>query len=345
MITFCFRTRTSPNSLLSHSSGFKQAEHFAGLDLGRCCFSVDVLCRRVMDHWGSSTCTTVHTLNTPDISCFWKILVPRLAQAHPFLKHSILAVAGAHMAHLDAFQRKGYFEFARRHHIYSSWLFRSYSVLGIEGCYASFAFCILTNITSLSLPNDDASTLENFITFLDLLRKSIRFTDSVSKKPGEYLETGTNFSSGRQAEDVRLDADNGLLGSLETLHCSNLVSTTSSADYQNVMTEAIDRTRDWYNSAFLYPSNLVFIVSWVILMTDEFFAQLRQRNRMSLALLGHWIVHVRLTHQTWYMQSWPEKVMAAIDQELGLLHRHNICWALEKMESTGLEHRRAATWE
>jgi hypothetical protein len=134
---------------VTHQASRKQVESRALL-FRTLPFFADSLPLQVMNHWSANTCSTIAALNKPRDNVLLASPGPksRSGASIPQTQHS--CPCWAHVAHLNVSPRKAYFDFARRHHIYSSSLFRSYSISSIGGCYSTFAFYILTNITSLS---------------------------------------------------------------------------------------------------------------------------------------------------------------------------------------------------
>jgi hypothetical protein len=222
------------------------------------------------------------------------------------------------MARLNPTRRAACSDIARQHHIQASELFRS-SVSGDSTKYnyvSTLAFLILSTLTSVGLIQDEAEDLDSFLSLLDLMRRALRYAVSCKRPTAEDgAVTDIMVASGWHPSGL-LSLDKRLQLSLQRLDYSNSSRPTTPKIKKAVLAQAIKETKRWYTCVPIRPSNLAFIPHWLIMMTDEFFECLREKDEVALALLAHWIVPCYNAPRKWYMDDWPRKVVVSITKEL-----------------------------
>jgi len=245
----------------------------------------------------------------------------------------MLAFTSIHMARLNPAQRAAYSKIARQHHIQASELFRSSisSESMIFSSISTLAFLILSTLTSVGLIQNEAEDINSFVDLLALVRCALRFAVSFERPTAENGRV-TDVMIASQSHplgSIRLDAR--LQSSLKRLEHYNTNCVSISNAQMVFLSQAIEETKRWCTCVPIRPSNLVFIPHWLIMMTDEFFQCLRERNEVALALLAHWIVPCHHAPRKWYMDDWPAGIVGSITKELGTAKKDLIEWVLAEL--------------
>jgi hypothetical protein len=288
-----------------------------------------------MHHWITISSSTVGLVCDAEIEHIWRVIVPEHAWTCPFVMHSILALTGAHMAHLDSSRRVKHILVARHNHIRASELFRSSSISNSKqpNIVSTLAFLILTALTMLSLIQDEAEEINGFIRFLVLSRHSLRFAASCGIPAEHNSRVPSIMVASKSHPRGLLKLNEGLQSSLERLEFVNLACLTTSTSLKAILSQAIQRTKQWYTYVQLCPQDLVFIPHWIAMMPEEFLDCLSDKNHVALALLAHWIVPLHNGPKKWYMAHWPQRLVACIARELGATGSDTISWVMSAVHT------------
>ena len=274
----------------------------------------------------------------------WQSDIPKLAFAHPFLLHQVLAMAAFHLAYLAPGPGP-----LRRQHLAQASHHQNSAIQGIRGaladltpdnCHALFPASSLLSVGALAeraepfLHDSDAGggtdppTIEHLLDVF-LLAKGIGSVMGSSasllfKGPLRGLLASTATEGPHPALErlmVQLHNFSDRLGALppETKHTETIRAAVVA--FVQATQGALSMTD--------HPEQHL-IGAWPMMVTDEFIALLRRRNQMALALLAYFCVIMWHASKLgcWFVDGWGLRVLREIDGVMSPPWNEESAWAL-----------------
>lgn len=277
----------------------------------------------------------------------WQTVIPKLAFAHEFLMHGILAITALHMANLRPTEHNSLSVMAANHQDLGLQGFRSeLDNIGPHNCDALFAFSILIIFyipaSAGTMINNDkiSSSFLNehlFGAILDWVRL-IRGIQHVADRGREWLEHGpmeplTVHSEWRremEPSDERSITEDQYLASLDQLWVGTAKYSEQEREEAKLYDRALKALRQafarmsiaestadlcaWCTNTKSVPNipRLIALFIWPLQMENEFFALLEQKQPIALVILAHYAVVLKRMHTLWWLKAAPVKMVTSI---------------------------------
>ncbi|KAL1838831.1 hypothetical protein VTJ49DRAFT_2188 [Mycothermus thermophilus] len=267
------------------------------------------------------------------IAHLWRVEVPKLAFAHVFLLHQILAIAAYHLAYLKPESRATYSLRASHHQNAGIRQMRhALSDITPSNCHALFASSSLLWIGSLAASSVNRPAGGPVVDDLVDVMILVKGIGSVLYSSHDVLQSGPlsemfALHQGPEHPNPALDrvvlAVADFLVEIAETEPDGRVRAIVHADAYRLVTairDALVKTPA--------PEYRV-VASWPIQMSDDLIPLLRQRNQAALALLSYYCVvfHAAEMQGYWFMQGWSEGVIQDITKTVtGPWKRHS-AWA------------------
>ncbi|KAI9703109.1 MAG: hypothetical protein M1820_005981 [Bogoriella megaspora] len=292
-------------------------------------------------HWHTNTSLIISVVKTPEIQAFWQTEAPWLAQSHPFLMHSLAALAGLHLAQLIPDQSQAYLKEARVRQVQASNLFRSWAAGTLEkrNFRVIFAFAVLTMVSYLAtepITGNNSLDLAHFITWVNLFRYPHRLVRSSlfsSNNDPDALAILRPFGEGKPPTQLR---DRAMIDSFESLRSANANSTMSSPDSQT-LSDSIDVVEKFFEVTPVRPPDLMTTASWMFMLPEDFFTLLTQRTEIAIALMAHCLMPTCNAPPVWLVTKWSKRAAEASLGILGDRWQTRMHWASTEIQSSSAE--------
>ena len=302
-----------------------------------------------MSHFTSATSYTLSHREADQH--MWRVIVPEMATAHPFLMHGLLAVSAMHLSYLRPLAR-GTHEMQSSYHqaLATSQLRSVLTNITAENCSAAFGLCaLLTLISMISIARrSDAERDRSGTSFVDDTVHHFMLTRGIGGVLGDHWPTIMEGPLKILSTDRLDDPDAYALPPATAqqftfLRTSILPTLTSSSpDALRVATAALDGLELVYkNCLFLHPHlpraklEVGVTLRWMSLVPVEFMTLLKQRDTAALVLLAHFVVLFTHLDDVWFLQGWCEHALEKIEKIVGERGRAGLEWPAERIRGRG----------
>ncbi|KAF1967796.1 hypothetical protein BU23DRAFT_378434, partial [Bimuria novae-zelandiae CBS 107.79] len=299
----------------------------------------------LMSHFTSATSYTLSHREADQH--LWRVIVPEMATAHPFLMHGLLAVSAVHLSYLRQHDRTKYVLQSSYHQALATSQLRSVLTnITAENCSAAFGLCaLLTLISMISIARrSDTERDGSDTSFVDDIVHHFMLTRGIGGVLADHWDTILAGPLRILSTDKLDDPDAYALPPNVARQFSALrdtilpaLNSPESATLRTSM-EALDGLELVYkNILFLHPhlprSKLEVGVAlrWMSLVPVEFMTSLKHRDTASLVLLAHFIVLFANFSNVWFLQGWCEHALARIETIVGEQDREGVKWPLEQL--------------
>lgn len=278
------------------------------------------------------------SVNPPDErSKIWEVTVPRVAFAHVFLLHQLLAIAAFHLAYLEPRNRKKYAVQASQHQSMAIQGVRAaLSNISPHNCHAVFATASLFFIGALA---DSGPAAQSFGPNLDSLLGVFSLVKGVG---GVMDEAEAELKSGlfaaffvpyqgkvgpRLAEAVQ---------HLKQDYHQRVLALPLDDPVRMDLLDETERSLECMTRAMSSSATPEYriLAAWPITMSERFISLVRQRNPVALGLLTHYCMIMHATESGyWYTRGWGLGVMKDISTSMIPPWDQDAVWALDLIES------------
>ncbi|KAK0724050.1 hypothetical protein B0H67DRAFT_481487 [Lasiosphaeris hirsuta] len=263
----------------------------------------------LMHHFATSTAHTLLRTEVPEVGAghIWQIEVPRLAFAHVFLLHQILATSAFHLAHLCPQQRQKYAVQASQH--------QSLAIQGVraalanitpENCHALLAVSSLFFVGALAASRPDGHnnpTIDDLIDIFHLVKGigGVLDTSEAVLRAGPlrhlfYTSGGSNLHRAVSLVTAELNALQ------PRIHAALADDPARPVIEAEALSFLACIGRSVMNSG---SPEYRIIAAWPISMADEFIPLLRRRHQVALVLLAYYCAVMQATEVGyWFTQGW-----------------------------------------
>ena len=118
----------------------------------------------------------------------------------------------------------------------------------------------------------------------------------------------------------------GLQGEVHD-HLAELQAANQDSPYREELAEL---QKGIYQSAQAF--NVRSIGQWPSLISDDFFALLRQHDSRALVVLSQYAIILHAFHETWWIGHWGTKLLSAIDKVFLQEEQMRLNWSMVEME-------------
>ncbi|KAI1260430.1 hypothetical protein F5Y18DRAFT_405315 [Xylariaceae sp. FL1019] len=292
-----------------------------------------------MHHFTTSTCLTL--ASDPNVRNFWRVNVPQIGFAYPYVLKGILALSALHLSRLRPQQRDSLVKQAMVHHNASTSMVMpilSENVIGNDEFTPVFCYSMLTTTITFARPRttDDFLLVSNGILPEWLLIS--RGVTHLIEAQGEHIFSISSmdalFHSGKDFTAAWLqhgDTEHEGLRELE----ANIRHDVIDSEQLTGLEEGIIALR---RSFGLYAANghdeekrLRSVLVWVIMLPQSFITLLRSHCCEALCVLAYYCVLLKRMEHVWWVEGWAfhliERIYSALDER----HRLWIRWPLEEI--------------
>ncbi|PMD43943.1 hypothetical protein L207DRAFT_525317 [Hyaloscypha variabilis F] len=301
--------------------------------------SLDEQDAQLFCHYINNTSCSISTTTTASI---WQVHVPKLAAAHPFLLHGILALSALHLAHLTPTSRTPFIITANTHQSIAMPLFRtaitsvtlqnSEAVLVFSHLLILYSFAsepqdehlFLTTSTSTppSPPSTPAESDETLLPpWLYFLRNGCALLCTV----WDYLEASpvAPLASMWDIPLLTPSSPTPLLTHVLSLIPSATSSSPWSPEETTLYTQAAhDLAAAFHSTSPSHSPNQEFtpwtaLRIWPMQLSLPFLAMIKEGHPGALVLLAHYCILLKKIEGAWYFEGRSRRLMGVVMGRLG----------------------------
>ncbi|KUJ13438.1 uncharacterized protein LY89DRAFT_622311 [Mollisia scopiformis] len=328
----------SPSTLnQSHDTRCSTASPSAGLITGSG-IALDVNNLELLHHYTTTTSITLSA--RPELQQIWQQVVPRLAFAHNFLLHGILAFSALHLAHLQPERKALLYAEASAHHDLGLHMFQTaMTCITPQNCDACFAFSSIIAAYAWASSNEtgdlffsDLSTSEVNVEWVSLLRG----VHTLLQVAGEWM---TNGPMSLMLQDRHIDPE--LANAVDSEVSAKLIALRQlcfSPGLNVKDAEVLEKTLILLQEAHgLIASSsidheidaVLVVYGWPIQVPEAFFTMVKEQRPEALVVLAHYSLLLNKVNQLWYMKGMSRRLLKTIHGKLGKEWESWITWPLQ----------------
>lgn len=284
----------------------------------------------LLHHYLTDTYTTLTSRN--DLRQMWQVAMPKLAQQHRFLMHSIFSVTALHLASSHPPHQSSYIDRAIRHHNIALQQYRyALDNMTQRNSAALLACSTLIVIFALNLavlrPRKEASgSIEEIIGIFSLLR-GVPFLLAEMWCWIQDSEIAPLFAGREPTDEVVLPDD--VARALELLEERNRVCSTDVSE-RDTYARAIADLERCFKLLWSKDPDHGMVLSWPIFVGREYIALLAARQQMALVILAHYAVGLDKIRDTWWAKEWGNKLIQEVYLEVKGDWKSVIKWLVDK---------------
>ncbi|KAF2452603.1 hypothetical protein BDY21DRAFT_155652 [Lineolata rhizophorae] len=285
----------------------------------------------LMHHYTASTFLTLPRGN--ELPKIWQTEVPRLALAHPFLMHHVLAISAYHLASLYPDRRSLYSVQASQHQNDAiKGLRTSLSQINEGTCHALFAASFILSISAFAIFSDHKKpdsqpTIDDLLDVFLLIRGMSgiiqTYEETIRQGPLEKL-----FLFGDHESRTPLLAT--IVDRLGQLKIPENVEPAT----RNLCHDGSFKLIEWIAHASAnadVPEPRVSI-TWPIGLSEGFINLLRGRHPAALTVLAYYCVILHSTGSAhWFMQGWGECILRDIAESVERPWSEALKWPMKSV--------------
>jgi hypothetical protein len=304
---------------------------------GKIAWDLDMKSLELLDHYTTVACLT---LGTAKNMYAWQVAIPQIALSHDFVMYGILAVSALHLAMLQPHRKEELRHQASIVEVTALPRFRHFVELGApQASHAVLAFAgfvvpyVLAQSGAVDAPlgripswNDEHPHLFHAIRGLVQVLKRSWMSLIVGPFSPLLSRVISPVDKSRNPDDAQFIRIKELLK----------IGPNSSVEDKKVMLVCEDALEELRRVAALPYSPcktldpIAAIYIWPGLMPEEFLPLIYDRRPEALVILAHYCVLFKQVDSTWYFNGLGQKLLIAIDDELGEAWRLWIEWALKQ---------------
>lgn len=296
----------------------------------------------LLHHYTTSACLTFST--DPMVRNFWRVNVPQIAFATPYILKGILSLSALHLAKFRPESKDFYLATAlSQHNAAVGLVSRLILAITAENCVELFLFSTITNYFVFAKPREpDTFLLTNHGVLPEwlLLFRGVRAVMETELDVIRHSPVGAMFETGFAMHEYWISHtfENETLRALEANIRESLKEEPEKLD---AMMEAMDALKKSY--AIFYgadPESKVQgdddkirgIFIWLFKISNEFIALVGEGNSEALCILAYFCVLMRRLDFLWWMEGWGLHLIESIYSRLNDSYR---CWIRWPIEETG----------
>ena len=249
----------------------------------------------------------------------WQAQVPREAYAHPYLMHSLLALAALHRNSLAAAGEPRHSHTSAIRH-YNNALATSkpaMSDVNTDNCASLFVFSALIALIAMALPlHSPGRRLDDpvaeFMQISALVRgsKTIVHADFYRVKAGSLAAL---IPADFLARECDLPSDTRTALALLQRHVDACPDGDSAA--KAAYKDTIQLLELCFRNTVPDPENRVVVLSWLAMVPDAYMTLLHARAPIAQVCLAHFAVLLHGLRKVWWCGDWGKRLVGWIGQE------------------------------
>ncbi|CAI6311773.1 unnamed protein product [Periconia digitata] len=292
------------------------------------------------------TSSTSYTLSHRDADRhLWRVMVPELAVAHPFLMHGLLAVSAMHLSYLRPLDRIKHETQSSHHQTLATSQFREVlSNISADNCNAVFVMCaLLTLISMVSIARrSDAHVSNSF--FVDDIVHHFMLTRGIGAVLGQHWQivlTGPlkMLSTERLTHPEEHRLPESIEARFHQLRSSILpdICRYDEASLLTCISSLASLETVYKHMHFLHPDlprpklEVGVALRWMSLVPLEFMTLLKSSHPGALVLLAHFIILFETFEDVWFLQGWSEHALGRIKDAVGAEASTALQWPCERL--------------
>lgn len=274
---------------------------------------------------------------TLDLRETWQVSAPEEAASHPFLMHSLLAMAALHRISIGTNEHERYMTLAVKHHTLA--LVGSKPELELvseSNCHALFAFSAMIAISALAIPVcRNLASLPDPIGEMVQVALLMRGSSAIVHTGFQWLETGkfrtllhSVFIS--QTDPVLEDVEGVLMNVQIQIESAsvprkNLAAYQNALEYLRVCFRGIFSSQE-NNTISVPPRNRGVVWSWLATVEVDFITLLSQKDPRALIILAHYAVLLHALDEFWWCCGWGSALITSVSQSVGNDWQLSLSW-------------------
>ncbi|KAL1963330.1 hypothetical protein VTN77DRAFT_8451 [Rasamsonia byssochlamydoides] len=294
-----------------------------------------VLDLELLHHYSTSTSYTLS--RHPTLQTVWRIRAPQIGFSSDFVLRGILAIAALHIAHLRPADKDLYLSHAHAHH--DAALQTVTPILPTvmdENCTALFVFSSLTCFFSCAKPRKpgdwllmEGGRLSEWLVFFRATRTILDYANAALRS-GPMAPMFINGDRSVQLRNSRASEGQVYVQELKQLIQEDVEDPAEVAIYFG----ALDELSKSFgvimdpDSGRCEPSD-VFV--WLLQVSDEFIALLRESKPVSLVIFAYFCVVIRRLEYAWWLAGCSAHTMSGLYQLLDNKYRAWLQWPMEQI--------------
>ncbi|KAK7424653.1 hypothetical protein QQZ08_008536 [Neonectria magnoliae] len=288
----------------------------------------------LMHHYTSSTYMTLpRALYLHQI---WQIEIPKLAMAHAYLLHQVLAVAAHHQSHLQPERYSHYSICASLHQNRAiAGLRTALAHINEDTCHELFVASSLLSISAFAAFSSyggvyEQPRIDDFLDVVQLVRGMSRILDAYT----DLLAAG-RLGQLFLSEDTTKPVTPVLAAIVKQLRQLEIPDMIQPAT-ASVCRECIAGIITWVENAILSTGapDLRVCVSFAICLTEDLIDLVRQRHPVALLIISHYCVILHYTGRNhWYLQGWGSSLLDDIATNIDPRWHKQLEWPMRIVEN------------
>ncbi|RMJ05253.1 hypothetical protein CDV36_014091 [Fusarium kuroshium] len=282
----------------------------------------------LMSHYSSITSATLPGANLH----VWKMEIPSVAVAYPFLMHQILAVSAFHLASLNPSQGKAHLSRAFQHQHHAICGVRAeVSAVTARNCHALFAASSLLFIGAFAACSpargrrslrQEVDDMLGVFTLVRGVRSILNSFDGAIRDGilGDFMECNSHTGG------------TGLLTSLlqRLPRITENLDTKMDPVVKALAEEAIFALGESVGRASASSPELNVAIIWPMTLKDEFLDLIRARHPAALVVVAHYCTVLdAVGSKFWFLENWGYRLLTAIVEGLGPCWYESVRWPMD----------------
>lgn len=273
------------------------------------------------------------------IRSFWRVNVPQIGFAHPYVLHGLAALAALHLARFRPEQRAFYVDQARICHTKASAMaLPLLPSIDPDSCIPLYFFSVLTSYISFASPKEPGSFLfadgGNMPDWFFLFR-GVRTVIDAGAKQMYHSSIAILFSSGLELHAVwqthSLNHE-----ALRELECNirNSVSLRDDDKKDILLTTVSELKRAFYifySNQFSDENKHRSVFIFLYKASDDYFNLIKDHDKEALCILAFFCALMNHLEHYWWMEGWALRLISRIYASLDDIYRFWIRWPIEEM--------------
>ena len=266
----------------------------------------------------------------------WNMTVPYIALSHEFLMHGLLATSASHIAHQRPEQRQDYQQRAAMHYNRADQLLQvAIAHPARQNADALFAFSLIMFYLTSAAPLAadkliDEAPLSAAVHSISMLRGIRTILESVKHlvEQGLLAHLLRWYPGHIQSNPTFRDHETEEHFSKLLIFCSTTPDLNKDTEMEDVETYAAAASS--LRASFLRVEsvpegepNAPPIWFWAVRLPATFVERLKEQNVVPMVLLAHWCVILLQARHCWWVGSWVDRMMGAIE---GCIPQEFRCW-------------------
>lgn len=270
----------------------------------------------LLNHFSSSVSLTLS--DRTDFRTVWSLYLPRDGYDHPYLMHSMLAIAALHIAHIakpdNQFNISYYTDLAIYHHDMALSLLSPHVTAvtpeNFDALYASSMLALLFNAGLLK--SSDSSRLFHDIAALSELGKGVLAIRQEGIQKHEIKSSHlVRYYYPWDRPPPLPEYVYRTIENIEKVVCS-LPATGQQSENRAHYDHAVRVLRMTFNALNMNRDQPPMVFMWFVLVEREYVELVKSRDAIALLILAHYAICVLHIRDKWWAASFGAHIVAAV---------------------------------